>query len=198
MSARMLSTFALVFSLLFTAGCSTTSQKPVAQKEHWSTCMVKGGAVMGIPGAAYNMATGGAAFVAGALIGGTACAMLDPVAKPDSPLGIPGVEGMSVVNFDFDSSKLRSDDLDKISKMIGLLDQDSKIEIVGHACEIGSRSYNQKLSERRAQSVKDYLMDRGIPEENISIRGEGEDHPVRGNDTEEMRQENRRAEIMLK
>ena len=198
MSARMLSTFALVFSLLFTAGCSTTSQKSVSEKSHWSTCMVKGGAVMGIPGAAYNMATGGAAFVAGALIGGTACAMLDPVAKPDSPLGIPGVEGMSTVNFDFDSSKLKSDDLEKLNKLIGQLDQDSRIEIVGHACEIGSRTYNQKLSERRAEAVKDYLMDRGIPEDNISVKGEGEDNPVRGNETDEMRQENRRAEIMLK
>lgn len=198
MSARMLSTLALVFSLLFTAGCSTTSSQTQPQKPHWSTCMAKGGAVMGIPGAAYNMATGGAALVAGALVGGTACAMADPVAESDNPTAISGIEGMSIVHFDFDSSKLRSNDLVKLNTLIDQLDQDSHIEIVGHACEIGTRDYNQKLSERRADAVKKYLMSRGIPEESMTVKGEGEDHPVRGNDTEEMRQENRRAEIMLK
>ena len=57
--------------------------------------------------------------------------MLDPVAQPDSHLDIPGVEGMSVVNFDFDSSRLMSDDLEKLNKLMGQLDQDTRIEIVG-------------------------------------------------------------------
>ncbi|WOG26558.1 OmpA family protein [Endozoicomonas sp. 8E] len=198
MSARMLSTFAIIFSLLFTAGCSTSSSQTQPQKPHWSDCMAKGGVVMGIPGAAYNMATGGAALVAGALIGGTACATANPVAEPEDPMGTAGVEEMPTVNFDFDSSRLRSGDLEMLNTLIGQLDQESHIEIVGHACEIGSRSYNQKLSERRAEAVKDFLVSRGIPEENMTVRGEGADHPLRGNDTEAMRQENRRAEIMLK
>lgn len=197
MSTRMLSTLALVFSLLLTAGCSTTSSQTQPQQPHWSDCVAKGGAVMGIPGAAYNLATGGTAFVAGALIGGTACALINPVAERDRPMGIPVLVGMSTVHFDFDSPRLRLDDLEKLNMLIGQMDQDSHIEIVGHACESGSRSYNQELSERRAEAVKDYLISRGIPEENMTIRGEGEDYPVRGNDTEEMRRENRRAEIML-
>ncbi|WP_422132830.1 MULTISPECIES: OmpA family protein [unclassified Endozoicomonas] len=198
MSARMLSTLAIVFPLLFTAGCSTTSSQTQPQKPHWSTCMAQGGVVMGIPGAAYNMATGGAALVAGALIGGTACAMADPVTEPEGPMVTNGVEEMSTVNFDFDSSRLRSGDLEMLNTLIGQLDHDSHIEIVGHACEIGSRLYNQKLSERRAEAVKDYLVSKGIPEENMNVRGKGADHPLRGNDTEEMRQENRRVEIILK
>lgn len=197
MTARMLSSIALVFTLFLTAGCSTTPKAPQPEaKPHWAACAAKGGAVMGIPGAAYSMATGGAAFVAGALVSGTACALADPI-PAERHLEVPSVSGMTVVNFDFDSSMIRDGDYTKLNKMLEQISEGVKIELVGHACDIGTPEYNQGLSERRAEAVRDYLMERGIPESDIDVSGKGELEPVRGNEDEAMRAENRRVEIRL-
>ena len=196
MTARMLGAIAVVFSMLFTTGCTNTQKKATANKPHWAGCMVKGGLVMGIPGAAYNMATGGAAFVAGALVGGTACAMADPVQDNDF-LGVPGVAGMTVAHFSLDSDTLNDASKEEISRLIGEINDDTRIEIIGYACDLGTRKHNQDLSERRANKVYNYLKSRGIPEENMKPWGEGEDNPLNANANETQRSENRRVEIRL-
>lgn len=69
------------------------------------------------------------------------------------------------------------------------------IEIAGHTDAVGSDAYNQFLSEKRAEAVKAYLVERGVPAARISAVGYGESHPRDTNDTIEGRRLNRRVEV---
>jgi OOP family OmpA-OmpF porin len=71
---------------------------------------------------------------------------------------------------------------------------DAKITLVGHADSRGDAAYNQKLSERRAASVADYLVSKGIKASSITASGRGETSPVASNDTREGRAKNRRVD----
>ena len=68
----------------------------------------------------------------------------------------------------------------------------------GHTDSIGSDAYNQKLSERRAAAVKDYLVSKGIAASKVTTIGKGESQPVATNKTAEGRQKNRRVDIEFK
>ena len=199
MQTRKLTISTLVTTLILMAGCSSTAQKNIDQPtgEHWTSCAIKGGLTLGLPGAAYNLATGGAAFAAGAILSGTACALAEPLTDKGS-LDVPVLRDVETVNFAFNSTEITSQDEQKLSELLKHITSDNHIMITGHACDIGTREYNQDLSERRALAVKRWLMNRGVPEDHIKTQGKGEDEPVRGNETEEMRQENRRAQIVLK
>ena len=74
---------------------------------------------------------------------------------------------------------------------------DSLIDVYGHTDSTGSDAYNQSLSERRAQSVANYLTMRGVSASRIRSQGFGESYPVASNDTPEGRQRNRRVEIKI-
>jgi OOP family OmpA-OmpF porin len=74
---------------------------------------------------------------------------------------------------------------------------DVKVEIIGHTDSVGPSEYNQVLSERRADSVKAYLAERGVAAERISVSGYGESRPRTSNDTVEGRRLNRRVEIKV-
>ena len=71
-----------------------------------------------------------------------------------------------------------------------------RVKVEGHTDSIGSDAYNQRLSEKRAQAVKDYLVREGIDPSRISTVGYGESKPVASNETESGRAQNRRAEII--
>ncbi|MDR3094829.1 MAG: OmpA family protein [Bacteroidales bacterium] len=71
------------------------------------------------------------------------------------------------------------------------------IELEGHTDNRGSAAYNQKLSERRAKAMRDYLITKGIASERLSYKGYGFTKPVADNETEEGRQKNRRVEIRI-
>ena len=71
-----------------------------------------------------------------------------------------------------------------------------RVSVEGHTDSIGSDAYNQKLSERRAQAVRDYLVSQGIDAARISVKGWGKAKPVASNKTEAGRAENRRVEII--
>jgi outer membrane protein OmpA-like peptidoglycan-associated protein len=71
------------------------------------------------------------------------------------------------------------------------------MEVEGHTDSIGSDDYNQKLSEQRAASVRDYLTGQGVPSTSIMARGFGKTRPVATNDTAAGRQQNRRVELVL-
>ncbi|NRB67850.1 MAG: OmpA family protein [Vibrio sp.] len=73
----------------------------------------------------------------------------------------------------------------------------STVEVVGYTDSSGSASYNQKLSEKRAQSVAEVLQEQGIDSSRITARGEGENNPIASNETREGREQNRRVEIMV-
>jgi len=102
--------------------------------------------------------------------------------------------------FDFDKSVLRPDGKksidDALAKISGV---DLEMVIAtGHTDSIGSDQYNQRLSERRAQAVKDYLVSKGIPASKVTTIGKGESQPVATNKTKEGRQKNRRVDIEFK
>jgi outer membrane protein OmpA-like peptidoglycan-associated protein len=71
------------------------------------------------------------------------------------------------------------------------------VEVGGHTDSVGSEAYNQGLSERRADAVRDYLMSKGVKASRLTARGYGESRPVASNDTEEGRAENRRVELVV-
>lgn len=102
--------------------------------------------------------------------------------------------------FDFDKSVVRPDGKknidDAMAKLAGV-----DVEMViatGHTDSVGTDAYNQKLSERRAAAVKEYLVSRGIPASKITTLGKGESQPVATNKTKEGRQKNRRVDIEFK
>ena len=74
----------------------------------------------------------------------------------------------------------------------------NSIEVVGHTDSTGSHSYNMSLSQRRAQSVADYLLAQGVDSTRLSTRGMGPDQPVASNDNAEGRAQNRRVEVTLR
>ncbi|MEM7379438.1 MAG: OmpA family protein, partial [Pseudomonadota bacterium] len=105
----------------------------------------------------------------------------------------------SEVSFDFDSADIKpafSNSLDKVADVL-LKYTESQVRIVGHTDSIGSESYNQVLSERRAAAVERYLVSAGVNPTRLSSSGAGESQPREANDTEAGRQLNRRVEIFI-
>ncbi len=104
------------------------------------------------------------------------------------------------VSFDFDSARINpgfADALDRLAEVIRKYDK-TVVHVVGHTDSTGSEAYNQKLSERRARAVADYLIGRGVNPARIHTEGRGEREPRASNATEAGRQLNRRVEIYLK
>ncbi|MGV6818430.1 MAG: OmpA family protein [Thiotrichales bacterium] len=105
----------------------------------------------------------------------------------------------SEVSFDFDSAQLKPGffpTLDKLAKIIRDY-ENTTVRIVGHTDSVGSAEYNQRLSEKRAQAVADYLSQQGVSYSRIRTEGRGESEPRADNSTEAGRQLNRRVEVFL-
>jgi outer membrane protein OmpA-like peptidoglycan-associated protein len=108
--------------------------------------------------------------------------------------------------FDYDKADIRSAAEPTLAEVVKLIQQhpNANVLIEGHTDSKGSASYNQKLSERRAASVKTWIVSRGIAEQNVWTRGWGAAKPVAPNskpnsaDDPEGRQKNRRVEITIK
>ncbi len=100
--------------------------------------------------------------------------------------------------FEFDKFSLTTGAKDTLQVVVRTLQQypDAKIEIQGHTDWIGSETYNQALSERRAKAVRDYLVSQGIAAGRITTIGYGETQPVATNETAAGRAENRRVVII--
>ena len=99
--------------------------------------------------------------------------------------------------FDFDKSVLKpygKQQLDRLVQNAKTLNVEVVIA-VGHTDSVGSDSYNDKLSMRRAESVKAYLVSQGMPKDRVSAEGRGEKNPTADNKTASGRSENRRVEI---
>jgi outer membrane protein OmpA-like peptidoglycan-associated protein len=105
----------------------------------------------------------------------------------------------SDVLFDFDKYELKPGAKRTIEQVADFLNKypERKVLVEGFTDAIGSREYNMRLSERRANSVRVALLERGVDPGRIQIRGYGPDHPVASNDTEAGRQLNRRVEIVI-
>lgn len=100
--------------------------------------------------------------------------------------------------FNFDRDDLRPDAVAALDELVAKLNSASRVSrvsVVGHTDAVGPEAYNQALSERRAANAKAYLVSRGIPADQVDIRGEGELNSRFPNDTAENRQKNRRVDV---
>lgn len=105
------------------------------------------------------------------------------------------------VNFEYDSAVLTASAESTLNEAIAALRNNPSISvmIIGHTDSRGSESYNQNLSQRRAESVLRYLVDHGgIDSSRLSATGKGESEPVASNDNESGRAKNRRVELVTK
>ena len=102
-----------------------------------------------------------------------------------------------MVNFDLDGSELNEEGRGRLDALARALAEDEEyvIEIAGHACDLGTDAYNNALSQRRANVVRDYLLEAGVAEDRMEIVAHGEQDPLVANDTEEQRRQNRRVLI---
>ncbi|HKE43522.1 MAG TPA: OmpA family protein [Steroidobacteraceae bacterium] len=103
------------------------------------------------------------------------------------------------ITFKTDSADLNANFF-KVLDSVGLVLKEYEktiVEVAGHTDSTGSTEYNQGLSERRAQTVAQYLEGKGVIEQRVITIGAGEAHPVATNDTAEGRQLNRRVELTL-
>lgn len=109
------------------------------------------------------------------------------------------IVNMSDVLFDTGSATLKPGAREKLARVAGVLlaYPGLEIDVEGHTDSVGGDTYNQQLSERRAESVRAYLVRQGIPPDAIDAAGFGEVRPVVTNDTAAGRQQNRRVELVV-
>ena len=119
------------------------------------------------------------------------------LATRDSARGL--IANMSDVLFRSGSFELAAGARERLAKVSGIVLAYPSLHVAveGHTDSVGGDGYNQDLSEHRAQSVRDYFVQQGIPAGAIEARGFGKSEPIASNDTAEGRQQNRRVELVL-
>ena len=120
-----------------------------------------------------------------------------PAPAPVAPPAATKVTYAADAFFDFDKSVLKPEGKAKLDDLVGKI-KDINLEViiaVGHTDAVGSDSYNQKLSVRRSEAVKAYLVSKGVEKNRVYTEGKGEKQPVADNKTGEGRAKNRRVEI---
>jgi len=190
----------------FLAGCAGV------QKQDWPTCA----AVGGVTGAALGAIESSTYAGYGALIGGGVAAAYcwangteeqtvalvetvepTPVAQSEpEPMAEP-VRVELDVKFDFDRAVVKQDSMSDIQDLADFMKQYGQTSTVvgGHTDSVGTDAYNQRLSERRANAVRDVLVNQhGLDASRVDAVGYGESRPVADNSTEEGRAINRRVE----
>jgi outer membrane protein OmpA-like peptidoglycan-associated protein len=126
-----------------------------------------------------------------------------PDSPADKPVDADGCTIVSVVlknvQFESNSSELTagsSESLDKVVNAMNEYDQ-LRIEIQAHTDSMGEASYNLSLSEKRANSVRDYLVAKGVAANRMEVKGLGETQPIADNSTRDGRATNRRVELKV-
>jgi len=202
----------LLLATLFAAACASSDPNdPNAKAKRGAGIGAAAGAVVGaiIGNQAGGQGRAGAVVGAaiGAAIGGAEGHRMDQQQKELQQ--IPGVEvtrptpneiDINLTNdilFDFNSYALRSESKSTLQNLADNFRKyaDEQISVEGHTDAVGSLEANQRLSEQRADTVRNYLVDQGVNGTRISSIGYGETRPKATNDTPEGRQLNRRVEI---
>jgi outer membrane protein OmpA-like peptidoglycan-associated protein len=199
-----------------TAGCATyaNNAQPRATRRDKTAKGAGIGAAAGAAGAVLAGKRQADEILAGAAIGAAVGAGVGVYmdAQEEKLARIPGttVERVSddtlLLRFDsdvlfaVDSAALTGGARATLEEVAGVINQYDKTAVVvqGHTDSTGSEQHNQELSDRRANSVRGYLVDRGVDDARIAAIGYGETYPVADNDTTAGRQQNRRVTIMLK
>jgi len=103
------------------------------------------------------------------------------------------------VHFDFNKANIRDDAKPILNQAAETLKEHGNITVTveGHTDSIGTEAYNQKLSVRRADAVRDYLAAQGVDASRMTVVGKGESDPVASNDTADGRAQNRRVELLV-
>lgn len=127
-----------------------------------------------------------------------------PPPPPPAPAPEPEPEVLfefdAMVTFGLDSADLRPGAVAELNEAAGLLNlhpEITRIEVAGHTCDLGPAAHNQRLSERRAQAVRDFLVNNGVSADRLVVRGYGEDRPKLPNTSDSNRQQNRRVELVV-
>jgi OOP family OmpA-OmpF porin len=128
-----------------------------------------------------------------------------PPPPPPAPAPAPApvrkvIDRLTIrVNFDHDKSDIRKEDVADLEKAVAFVKKypGSKVDVEGHTDSRGSDKYNMKLSQRRADAVKKYLVDKGEKADKITPVGKGEAEPIADNKTDKGRFENRRVEVLI-
>jgi OOP family OmpA-OmpF porin len=124
---------------------------------------------------------------------------------PDTPAGMAVNErgchtilSLKGVNFKLNSSELERDARNELDAVVKMLNDDQRIRlsVEGHTDSSGADSYNQRLSQQRAEAVVDYLVKNGISRSRLTARGYGETRPVADNNTPQGRASNRRVDLV--
>jgi outer membrane protein OmpA-like peptidoglycan-associated protein len=112
-------------------------------------------------------------------------------------LGLVMNLGSDTINFDFDRANLRTENKELLSRIVGVLltSNGYRAQIFGHTDDVGSADYNQKLSLKRAESVRDYLVEAGLDPTIITVKGFGKSNPLVEGKSGEARAKNRRVEV---
>jgi outer membrane protein OmpA-like peptidoglycan-associated protein len=101
-------------------------------------------------------------------------------------------------NFDNDKATLHPEALATLDRAAVALKEwgDVKVEIAGYTDSRSTNQHNMKLSQRRAEAVRDYLISKGVDADRLTAKGYGDSRPIADNDTEEGRLKNRRVELV--
>lgn len=197
----------MLFVVLFVMSCATKTQTGTAVG---AGAGAAAGAVIG--NQSGNPRTGAAV---GAVVGGAVGAVIGrrmdqqerelrqiegvEVTRPSE--GQIDVRLTSDILFDHDSSALRGSSQTTLRDLADTFKKYSDINMIdveGHTDSTGTARYNNRLSQRRAAAVHNYLVGQGVPNGRIAARGFGESQPKASNDTAEGRQLNRRVEIRIR
>jgi OOP family OmpA-OmpF porin len=215
-SIIMTRTVALLTAILTTVSLSACSGTRPAEP---GTCAIVGAGIGGVSGVAIganvaddeNEGAGigvAAGAVVGAITGYAICAMMPAAAEPapapvaQAPAPHARVVKKTItlpsVDFAFNSAELGPHAKEVLAtELVSELKEDPSLTVLveGHTDSVGGDAYNQKLSERRAASVKSYLVSQGISASRIETKGYGETQPIADNETAAGRAKNRRVDV---
>lgn len=198
---------ALLSNVSLLSGCKTLNNTQKGGAVGAGT----GGAIGGVIGSKSGNTAVGA--IIGATVGGAAGALIGRQMDKQAEELEEDLEGAEVTRvgegiqitfdsgllFDFDSYGLRQNTKEDLQEMASTLKKydDTNILVEGHTDAQGSETYNQELSEERAQAVSSYLRQLGVSSDRLITKGYGEGQPIADNDTPSGRQENRRVEVAI-
>jgi len=209
--------FALLISVTLIGGCTTTDpftgDKEVNKTSQGAMWGALGGALLGAATSSKKDRTkrmlqgAGIGAIAGGGVGLYMDKQEDKLRQQLQGTGVSVTrEGDNIIlnmpsniTFDTNSYTLKGKFNDTLDSVVLVLNEykSTTITVMGHTDSVGSKESNQKLSERRALSVANYLSSKGVAQQRLAASGYGEAFPVASNDSETGRSQNRRVEIQL-